>query len=46
MDWKPIFEACEYAGVDWYIIEQDVCRRPPMESVAISISNMRARGLA
>jgi sugar phosphate isomerase/epimerase len=46
MDFDAIFAACEAAGAAWYIVEQDVCRRPPIESVEISLKNLKARGIA
>ncbi len=30
MDWDAILPACAAAGVEWYAIEQDVCRRSPL----------------
>jgi len=33
-------------GSTWLIVEQDVCRRPPLESVEISFANLKARGYA
>jgi len=27
--------------VNWYAVEQDICKRPPMESQAISLDNLR-----
>lgn len=41
LDWKSILPACEEAGVQWYIVEQDRCERPPLESVRISLQNLR-----
>jgi len=46
MDFDAIFAACEAARVEWYIVEQDTCSRPPLESVEISLNYLRARGLA
>lgn len=45
LNWPAILAACKSAGVEWYIIEQDVCQRDPFESVAISLRNVRAMGL-
>ncbi|WP_231571708.1 sugar phosphate isomerase/epimerase family protein [Gordoniibacillus kamchatkensis] len=36
LNWPAILEACEETGVEWYVVEQDVCRRDPFESLAIS----------
>jgi sugar phosphate isomerase/epimerase len=45
LDWEAILAACEEAGVEWYAIEQDVCRRDPFDSLRISYDNLRAMGL-
>ncbi|WP_251037825.1 sugar phosphate isomerase/epimerase family protein [Paenibacillus albidus] len=37
MDYPAIIEACRGTGVEWYVVEQDVCRRDPFESVKISL---------
>jgi sugar phosphate isomerase/epimerase len=41
IEWPPIFEASEAAHVQWYVVEQDRCRRPSMESARISLQNLR-----
>lgn len=46
MDFGAIFAAAETAGAECYIVEQDVCRRPPLESVRISLDNLRNMGIA
>lgn len=46
LNWPAILAACRRAGVEWYIVEQDTCQRDPFESVAISLRNARAMGLA
>ncbi|WP_324716786.1 methyltransferase domain-containing protein [Carboxydochorda subterranea] len=40
LEWPAILSACQEAGVEWYVVEQDVCRRPPLESLAISRRNL------
>lgn len=45
LNWPAILEACREAGVEWYIIEQDICQRDPFESLAISLKNAQAMGL-
>jgi sugar phosphate isomerase/epimerase len=40
LDWARILDACRTAGTDWLVVEQDECRRDPMESLAISFSNL------
>lgn len=44
--WDEIFATAENAGVQWYIVEQDFCKRPCLESIEISFRNLQARGLA
>lgn len=36
LPWPLILGEAERAGVEWYIVEQDVCRRDPLESVRLS----------
>ncbi len=45
LEWPQIIQACRDAGVEWYLIEQDVCQRDPFESLAISFRNLRQLGL-
>lgn len=45
LNWPRIIDACRAAGVQWYAVEQDVCRRDPFESLAISLRNLKAMGL-
>ena len=42
LDWRDVLAACSEAGVHWLIVEQDVCRRDPFESLAISRRNLAA----
>lgn len=46
MDIDGIAETGKALGVQWFIVEQDVCKRPALESVKISIDNLKAKGLA
>jgi sugar phosphate isomerase/epimerase len=46
LNWPAILDACKDAGVEWYIIEQDHCQRDPFESLAISLRNLKAMGIA
>ena len=46
LDWPGILAAAKEAGVVWYLVEQDVCQRDPFESLAISLRNLKAMGLA
>lgn len=36
LNWTRIIKACEETGVEWYAIEQDVCRRDPFDSLKMS----------
>ncbi len=36
MDWKHLLPACAKAGVEWYAVEQDVCRRDPFDCLRSS----------
>lgn len=42
MDWADLLGACREAGVRWLIVEQDVCRRDPFESLELSRRNLSA----
>ncbi len=37
MNYPAIIEACRATGVEWYVVEQDVCRRDPFESAQMSL---------
>lgn len=45
LNWPRILSAAAESGVEWYIVEQDVCQRDPFESLAISLRNLKAMGL-
>jgi sugar phosphate isomerase/epimerase len=45
LDWDDIFSACEEVNADWYIVEQDRCNRPSMESAEISFKYFQSRGM-
>lgn len=45
LDWPGILDACVTAGVEWYIVEQDVCEGNPFDSLKISFDNLKAMGL-
>jgi sugar phosphate isomerase/epimerase len=36
MDWDGILPACAEAGVEWYAVEQDICRRDPFDCLRAS----------
>lgn len=47
LDFPAIFQACEEAArVGLYVVEQDLTRRPPLESVSISLNHLREWGKA
>jgi len=46
IDFDAIFKASQAVGTKWYVVEQDLCKRPPLESVRISLENLRAKGIA
>ncbi len=46
LDFKEIASAAAAAGTQWLIVEQDVCRRDPFESLSISYRNLTGLGLA
>ena len=43
--WDRILPACEAAGVEWYAVEQDVCRRDPFDCLRSSFEFLTARGI-
>lgn len=45
LNWTEICSAADEAGAKWYLVEQDSCQRPPLESVKISIENLRKMGV-
>ena len=46
LDMPGIFEAAKKAGSAWMIVEQDTCKRPPIESVKLSFDNIKKMGFA
>jgi sugar phosphate isomerase/epimerase len=45
LNWPGILAACAESGVQWYAVEQDICRRDPFESLTISYRNLVKMGL-
>lgn len=45
LNWPAILAACEKTGIQWYIVEQDVCEVDPFTSLEISFKNLRAMGV-
>ena len=44
LDFGPIFTTAEAGGVEWYVVEQDRCAGPPLDSARLSLENLRAWG--
>ncbi len=38
---KAVHQAAQAIGVEWYLVEQDTCARPTLESAAISYDNLK-----
>jgi len=45
LNWPSIIEACKDANVEWYAVEQDICRRHPLECLKISYDYLKSLGL-
>ncbi|MDR2514380.1 MAG: sugar phosphate isomerase/epimerase [Christensenellaceae bacterium] len=45
LNWEAILRASERAGVKWVLVEQDECRRPPIESLGISLEFLNGKGI-
>ncbi len=41
LDFPAIIAAAKKAGVEWLIVEQDACKRPALESAALSLKNIK-----
>lgn len=46
LDFKKIAQAADDAGTEWLIVEQDLSRRDPIESLTISYRNLQRMGLS
>ena len=46
IDMPGIYDAARQVGAKWMIVEQDACKRPPLESARISIENLQKASLA
>lgn len=44
IDWDDVIAACEAAGSKWALVEQDVCKRDPFESLKISYDYLSKKG--
>lgn len=45
LDWSAILQAAAESQVEWHCVEQDRCDRDPLESVRISLNNLRSWGM-
>jgi len=45
INWPEVIKACEEIGVEWALVEQDICKRDPFESLSISLKNLKGFGL-
>jgi sugar phosphate isomerase/epimerase len=41
IDMLSVIKACKKAKTQWYLVEQDICRRSPLESAKISFQNLK-----
>jgi sugar phosphate isomerase/epimerase len=46
LDFPAILAACDEVGVEYGVVEQDRCARPPLESVGMSLAYLRSIGRA
>ena len=44
LDWDSIIRACEAAGTEWSLVEQDICKRDPFESLKMSYDFLKTKG--
>ncbi|MBQ8638612.1 MAG: sugar phosphate isomerase/epimerase [Lachnospiraceae bacterium] len=44
LDWDEIINACEEAGAQWVLVEQDTCQRDPFESMKMSYEYLKTKG--
>ena len=44
IDFAPIFAASEASGAEYYVVEQDFCARPALESARVSLEHLKAMG--
>ena len=45
LEWDGILDACRHGGVEWYLVEQDVCEGDPFEALGLSLRNLRGMGV-
>jgi sugar phosphate isomerase/epimerase len=46
LNFQDVFQAASTGGVTWYVVEQDRCKRPPLESVQLSLQHLKEWGMA
>lgn len=44
LNWDDIIKACDEAGVKWALVEQDICKRDPFESLKMSYDYLKQKG--
>ena len=44
LDWQDIISACDEAGTEAAMVEQDICHLDPVESLKISYNNLKTLG--
>ena len=44
LDWNGILNSCQNAGVSWALVEQDVCKEDPFQSLRISYEFLKRKG--
>ena len=44
LDWDKIIEACDEAGAQWALVEQDTCNRDPFISLKMSYDYLTTKG--
>lgn len=45
INYPAIFEIAESIGIKYYLVEQDQCERPPLDSIKISMDYLRSIGI-
>jgi sugar phosphate isomerase/epimerase len=43
VDLETVLNAGEEAGVEWWVVEQDLSRRTPLESIEISMNYLKSK---
>jgi sugar phosphate isomerase/epimerase len=45
INYPSIFEIGEQIGIKYYLVEQDQCERPPLESIKMSMDYLKTLGI-